>query len=151
VCRDGRNGLGLNHTEVTHRILVVEDDADLRHLFSTHLRLAGFHVDAVGDGLAALRHLDEDPPDLLVLDLGLPFVPGEYIAREVAARAHTHLIPVVVVTGQPAVDVATVAACVLTKPVELGELVSTVKRCLSQSATASPTVPLVRRTRQKRR
>jgi DNA-binding response OmpR family regulator len=128
---------------------VVEDDADLRHLFSTHLRLAGFHVDAVGDGLAALHHIDRDPPDLIILDLGLPLVSGEHIAHEVAARAESEQIPVVVVTGQePAPDVVAVTACVLTKPVELGELVSAVKRCLDLTPA---TQSLGRERRRKRR
>ena len=128
---------------------MVEDDGDLRHLFSTHLRLAGFHADAVGDGLAALHHIDRDPPDLIILDLGLPLVSGEHIASEVAARADTEQIPIVVVTGQdPSPDVVAVTSCVLTKPVELGELVTTVKRCLDLTPA---TQSIGRERRRKRR
>lgn len=123
------------------RVLVVEDDADLRHLFSTHLALAGFTVETVGDGFAALRRIDQAPPDLLVLDLGLPMISGDCVANELAASAHTRDIPVVVVTGQLTASPPTNAACVLWKPVALPNLVATVKRCLQQAAFAASGKP----------
>jgi CheY-like chemotaxis protein len=55
-------------------ILVVEDDAPLRSVYRTALRMAGFFVNEAANGLEALRALDADPPDLVVLDLGLPIV-----------------------------------------------------------------------------
>lgn len=127
---------------------MVEDDSDLRHLFATHLRLAGFRVDAVGDGLAALRMLDADPPDLIVLDLGLPLVRGEYVASETTAQAQLRQIPVVVVTGQPSARLEGIVDCVLTKPVELAELLRVVRRCLRQPAATAATGPLRRKKRR---
>jgi DNA-binding response OmpR family regulator len=124
----------LSRTRGEARILVVEDDADLRHLFSTHLALAGFSVESVQDGLAALWHIEQSPPDLLILDLGLPLMSGESVADELAASAQTRDIPVVVVTGQLSALPPSHAACVLWKPVALEHLVATVRRCLQQSA-----------------
>lgn len=118
------------------RILIVEDDSDLRHLFSTQLTLAGYTVDAVEDGLAALRRIDEQPPDLLVLDLGLANMPGDAVANELAASAHTRDVPVVVVTGQLAIAPPANAACVLWKPVALRNLITAVERCLEDAAVA---------------
>ena len=60
----------------TRRVLVVEDDDDLRALFTTTLQFAGFEVSDAADGLAALRALDTNRPDLVVLDLRIPFVSG---------------------------------------------------------------------------
>ncbi len=115
-------------------MLVVEDDPDLRHLYATALTLARFDVTVAGDGFEALRKIDGDPPDLLLLDLGLPIVSGEAVMIEVAARARTHRIPVVVVTGQVLVAPPATADCVLQKPVVLDELVTTVERCLDSGA-----------------
>ena len=53
-------------------ILIVEDDADLRRVWRLALQLEGYNVEEAGDGIGALRHLDNHPPNLVVLDLGLP-------------------------------------------------------------------------------
>jgi len=57
-------------------ILVVEDDDDVRRFYRSALTMAGFRVVEAHDGLPALRRLDDSPPDLVVLDLGLPTVSG---------------------------------------------------------------------------
>jgi DNA-binding response OmpR family regulator len=116
---------------VSARVLIVEDDGDLRHLYGSWLALAGFRVQTATDGISALQHVDADPPDLLLLDLGLPLLRGEHVANELAAQAHTRAIPVVVVTGQPSALAPAAAACVLRKPVEHDELIDTVRRCLA--------------------
>jgi CheY-like chemotaxis protein len=116
---------------VIYRILIVEDDPDARHLFSSWLSLAGYAVDHVADGVAALQRLEIETPDLLVLDLGLPLLRGEHVANELAARAHTRHIPIVVVTGEAPELAPAAAACVLIKPVDPDVLVSTVARCLA--------------------
>jgi twitching motility two-component system response regulator PilH len=111
-------------------ILLVEDDVPLRTLYRTALRLAGFYVTEAGDGLEALRALDADPPDLVVLDPGLPTVSGYAVRAELAAQSHTRSIPIVVVTGtepQQPLDVP----CLLRKPVQPGDLVEAVKQCLA--------------------
>jgi two-component system response regulator MprA len=123
---------------VGRRILVVEDDPDLRHLYATALALARFDVTTASDGFEALQKIDSDPPDLILLDLGLPFVSGQAIAMEVAARAHSERIAIVIVTGQVIIAPPAAADCVLLKPVPLDELVRTVEHCL----TGSVTVPL---------
>jgi DNA-binding response OmpR family regulator len=82
------------------KVLIVEDDLDLRRMFKTALHFHGFEVLEAGDGLGALRALDRDGIDLVVLDLGLPVVNGHVVLQEVAAQAHTRDVPVViVVTG----------------------------------------------------
>src|SRR5688572_27634904 len=84
------------------KILVVEDDPNLRYQYRSVLTLEGFAVDAVADGLDALQHLElEDLPDLVVLDLGLISVSGRSVQEDIAARARTRHIPVLVVTGDP--------------------------------------------------
>ena len=112
-------------------ILVVEDDADLRRLYRTALTLAGFEVYDVAVGLDALRRLDTQRPDLIVLDLMLPDISGVVIRQEIAAHAHTANIPIVVVTGSTKDLKDLEVPCVLRKPVTPEELVRTVRSCLT--------------------
>jgi DNA-binding response OmpR family regulator len=112
------------------RILIVEDNADLRRLFRTVLAMAGYDVDEAADGIEALHMIDNHAPDLVVLDLVLHALDGVSVQQELAARAITSKIPVVIVTGSD-IDVAGVnVACVLRKPVMPDQLVRTVRHCL---------------------
>ena len=115
-------------------ILVVEDDVDLRRMFRTALALSGFSVLEAGDGYEALVMLEQHPPDLVVLDLGLPRVDGLSIQAEIAARVVTSQIPVIIVTGARLDLTHLDVACVLRKPIDLDELVRTVTRCLTTSS-----------------
>jgi two-component system phosphate regulon response regulator PhoB len=119
------------------RILVVEDDADLRRMFKTALSLAGFDVDEASDGLDALRIVELRTPDLVVLDLMLHALDGISVQQELAARAVTAHIPIVIVTGSTIDTTALDVACVLQKPVMPDELVRTVRQCLKAGAPAS--------------
>ena len=119
------------------RILIVEDDEDLRHLFRIALTLEGFDVEEAGDGLEALRRLDHAPPDLVVLDLMLPFVGGAVVLQEIASQVFTRDIPVVIITGSTADLSDLKASCVLRKPFAPGELVQTVRECLLKGAPTS--------------
>ena len=115
------------------RILVVEDNDDLRGMSCDALSLAGFSITEAANGLDALRHLDNDRPDLIVLDLRLPQFSGIEIRQELLANTHTRGIPIVVVSGSPQ-DLGNLAVkCVLTKPVLPDQLVATVWRWLGLS------------------
>ena len=112
-------------------MLVVEDDAATRELFATALRAEGFAVVAVGDGVDALTYLDTHKPAAVVLDLGLPRLPGRDVLSEMAAHGLTREVPVIVVTGEPISGLDTRDfACVLNKPTSPEKLLETVRRCL---------------------
>ena len=119
------------------RILIVEDDEDLRSLFRISLTLAGYDVEEAGDGLEALRRIDSSPPDLVVLDLMLPFVGGAVVQQEIASHVFTRDIPVVIITGSGKDLSDLQVACVLRKPVTPEELVRTVASCLTSGAPGS--------------
>lgn len=69
-------------------------------MFDYALRIAGVDVLSVGDGLSALRAIDQQfIPDAIVLDLDLPQVSGIDVHQEVVSHAETCAIPVIVVTG----------------------------------------------------
>jgi DNA-binding response OmpR family regulator len=78
-------------------ILLVEDERKLRDLVRSYLERAGFTVLSTSSGAEALTLTASAAPDLLVLDLGLPDVSGETVAREVRAAGH---IPILMLTAK---------------------------------------------------
>jgi DNA-binding response OmpR family regulator len=71
---------------MSHRVLLVEDDLALREVTACHLAAAGYVVEAVGDGAAALAAAARTRPALVVLDLNLPGGDGLEVCRELRAR-----------------------------------------------------------------
>lgn len=79
------------------RILVVDDDPGLRDLLQRYLVDNGFDVTAAADGVAMRRALDEQMPDLIVLDLMLPGEDGLSLAREVRRE---HDVPIIMLSAR---------------------------------------------------
>ncbi len=84
---------------MTATVLVVEDERKLRDLVRSYLERAGFTVLSTGSGAEAITMVTEAAPDLVVLDLGLPDVSGETVARELRATSTT---PILMLTAKSA-------------------------------------------------
>ncbi len=111
-------------------LLVVEDDWTLRELYRLALSLSDFTVHACEDGVQAIRYLDQENPDLVVLNL--PRVPGTMVYDELRARSQTGSVPpVIVVTGLYQVPYLP-GATVLRKPVSAESLRRTIVRVLER-------------------
>jgi DNA-binding response OmpR family regulator len=82
---------------MTATVLLVEDERKLRELVRSYLERAGFMVVSTGSGAEAISLFGSAAPDLVVLDLGLPDVSGETVAREVRAAG---AIPILVLTAK---------------------------------------------------
>jgi DNA-binding response OmpR family regulator len=82
-------------------VLVVEDERDIREVLRRYLERAGLSVLTTGTGAEAIRLLTSAPPDLVVLDLGLPDVDGADVLREIRAAGHP---PVLVLTARSTVE-----------------------------------------------
>jgi len=116
------------------RILLVEDDVALAHLYRGVLRMAGFETVHVVDGWSALRAMDERLPDLIVLDIHLPGLRGDELLAEMSQRPETRQIPAIVVTGAD-IDLAVAQAKqILRKPCDPERLVSVVERYVEAAA-----------------
>lgn len=114
------------------RILVVDDDTDMRQTMGELLREEGMAVETASDGREALERAQEQVPELVVLDITLPILDG----FEVAARLRQQYgpLPILAVTadGRAAAKAERVGAyAYLRKPFELDDLVALVKRGLA--------------------
>lgn len=127
------------------RVLVVEDHHDLRQVFVTALTLAGFDTQQAADGPAALRLVEMEPPDLIVLDVLLPTLDGYSVRDEIASNARTRDIPIVIVTGATVNADRLNADRILRKPVDPLDIVATVRATLAAIAAgrhrARPNAP----------
>jgi CheY-like chemotaxis protein len=112
------------------KVLLVEDDVDLAELYRGVLRWSGFDAAHVSDGVSALRVLEEETPDLIVVDMNLPVLNGDQLLREMAAHTELRQIPAIVVTGEDIRPNAAVeqAKQILRKPCPPDRLVSAVER-----------------------
>lgn len=121
-------------TPVGLRVLVVEDSPPLRALLATLFEGHGHRVDFAADGVQGLRLALESPPDVLVLDIGLPRMDGLQVCQQLRARADRH-VPVLMLTARDAVadklsGFAAGADDYLVKPFSGDELLA---RCLALS------------------
>jgi two-component system, OmpR family, alkaline phosphatase synthesis response regulator PhoP len=87
---------------IRHKILVVEDEADIRELLRYNLAQEGFVVEEAGDGAEALDRIGRRAPDLLVLDLMLPQMSGLELCRRMRSNPETAKLPILVVTAKGA-------------------------------------------------
>ena len=83
-----------------HRVLIVEDDADLRGVLGRGLREEGFEVETVANGHDALERVERIEPDVLVIDVGLPDTDGRDLCQ--ALRARGVQTPVLFLTARDA-------------------------------------------------
>lgn len=86
------------------RVLVADDTASIRSLFERLLIEDGHEVISAADGAAALDAVQRHRPDVIVLDVTMPFVDGVEVCRRLKADPDTRLTPVVLVTGQTGLD-----------------------------------------------
>jgi len=112
--------------------MVVEDDADIREVLTLVLEAHGYDVTVAADGEQALALIRTGPPpSLVLLDLTMPGIDGEEVARTMRADPGLGRIPIVVMSGRG--DAAAraqalgVEAC-LSKPAEVADILAQVRR-----------------------
>jgi DNA-binding response OmpR family regulator len=120
-------------------VLLVEDERQLRELVRSYLERAGFMVLSTGSGAEAISMFGSSAPDLVVLDLGLPDVPGETVASEVRAAGTTPILMLTAKTGEEdrIAGLELGADDYVTKPFSPRELVLRVQAILRRGGPAA--------------
>jgi len=126
-------------TAASH-IAIVDDEVDITHLLANYLQGHGYRITQLHSGRDLLARMPTDPPELVLLDLGLPGEDGFSIARQLREHWHCGLV---IVTGRgDAVDkvvgLEVGADDYVTKPFDLRELLARVKAVLRRVAPAEP-------------
>jgi CheY-like chemotaxis protein len=124
---------------VRSRVLVVEDYADAREMYSEYLQYSGYEVVEATNGMEALQRAVEDRPDIILMDLSLPVMDGWEATRRLKADVRTADIPVVALTGHALAgisDGALRAGCdaFVTKPCLPEDLVKEIRKVLDSSS-----------------
>ncbi|NKI35858.1 sigma-54-dependent Fis family transcriptional regulator [Wenzhouxiangella sp. XN79A] len=124
------------------RILIVDDEPDIRELIGEILDDEGFQTDLAGDADQARRCLAEHPVDLVLLDVWMPGCDGVTLLKDWRERGEL-LCPVVMISGHGSVEAAVEATRhgafdFIEKPVSMARLLATIKRALSEGRRESP-------------
>ncbi len=128
------------------RILVVDDEAEMRAMLDTVLRRAGFDVEQAPDGQAALEQAAARPPDLVITDILMPRLDGWQLCRRLRAKAATTRVPIIFLSlRSKAPDriygLQLGADDYLSKPFDTRELVARVRAVLKRAAAAAAEQP----------
>src|SRR5687767_11981349 len=113
--------------ELTGRILVVDDHQDNVELLRARLESWGYAVDTAADGLQALASVEASPPDLILLDVMMPSVDGNEVARRIKQNPDLPFIPIIMQTALDSTEskvegLEAGADDYITKPIEFAEL-----------------------------
>jgi DNA-binding response OmpR family regulator len=122
------------------RIIAIEDSPLLQRLLAITMRDTGIEIEAYLDGSGGLGAALTDPPDLIILDLGLPDLSGWQVLERLRSDPHTATTPVVITTGETRVSIAdraaTLDAVTLEKPYTGAVLRSTISMLLETRSVA---------------
>ena len=129
------------------RLLVVDDEPNIRELLSTSLRYAGFEVTAAANGREALDAAEEFQPDLAVLDVMLPDMDGFTVTRRL--RSAGRHFPVVFLTARDGTEDKITGLTVggddyVTKPFSLDEVVARIRAVLRRTASLDDDAAVLR-------
>jgi DNA-binding response OmpR family regulator len=125
------------------KILIIDDEEDLRLLLKERLEVSGFAVVEAGDGLVGMEVAESEKPDLIIFDLMMPVMSGEQFWAELRRHPELKSVPVIVLTAKrqyqdrywgrsmPAQDF-------FSKPFKFEELLKRIRQKLIKKPDSSP-------------
>ncbi len=119
------------------KVLIAEDNPDLRAIFACTFDRRQFALASAADGVEAVEHLKQDVPDILILDINMPRMSGYDVLTFVRNNQHTRNMKVIVVTGNNTVlqaPEAEYADLILIKPVNISDLITFAQRLIAVPA-----------------
>jgi phosphate regulon transcriptional regulator PhoB len=129
------------------RVLIVEDEPDIRELVIHHLKRDGYQVSSASSGEEALRLVQAGPPDLILLDLMMPAMDGLEVCRRLRQDPATASLPIVMLTAKGdevdrVLGLEIGADDYIVKPFSPRELLARVRAVLRRSRPAAGAAPL---------
>ena len=126
-----------------HKILIVDDDPDLRRALKLRLRANHYDTLQAGDGYAAIAVASKEHPSLIILDLGLPAGDGYIVLERLQSNDTLSDIPVIVLTARDSQSsekrsLAAGAAAFFQKPADNNELMELIRATLQNAGPPSP-------------
>jgi len=133
---------------MAQRVLIVEDEPDIRDLLVFHLEREGYQVTQCRSGAEALRVARATPPDLVLLDLMLPEMDGLEVCRRLRQEPATQALPIVMLTARGdevdrVLGLELGADDYVVKPFSPRELVARIRAVLRRARPPAGTAPLV--------
>lgn len=130
---------------MSEKILVVDDEKDLVELLDYNLKKDGYSVLCTGNGLEALKLVDSEAPDLVVLDIMLPGMQGLDVLKTIKKKPETQGIPVILLTAKSeeldkVLGLELGADDYMTKPFSPRELTARVKAVLRRVSSTGKSV-----------
>lgn len=111
------------------KVLLVEDNADVRRLYAIGLNQRGFEVKLAANGAEAVDRVASERPDYILLDWMMPLMDGGEVVARLDAQDGTRDIEIIVISGQPAPSaLPSRVRSWLTKPLTVDELVTEMTR-----------------------
>ncbi len=119
------------------RILIIEDEYSASKFLTMRLKNLGYSVSAAFDGMTGLKEATETLPDLIILDLMIPKLPGEEVCKALRESFDENLvkIPIIMLTGKDSIVDKILGKVIgadayLTKPYEFSDLFDAIKKIL---------------------
>jgi putative two-component system response regulator len=130
-------GSGEGALKPVDRVLLAEDNADLRAFMRSMLTKAGHDVIVASDGVEAWEAAERDPPDLIVSDIMMPRMDGYELLRRVKSTPQTRQVPVILITAKPGLEAKLKgyehgADAYLSKPVNIRELDARIRNLVAE-------------------
>jgi CheY-like chemotaxis protein len=129
------------------RVLVVDDDPDIRMILGRALREDGLAVDLAADGQEALSRLREQVPQVIVLDLIMPNIGGLDFIETCRAVPGCSAVPIILMSAESTLTAARArlddkgVVALVHKPFDLDDMLELIRRLARRSASGDPEAP----------
>ena len=122
------------------RVLLVDDDPDLINMIRLLLERAGYHLQVATTGVEALSLVEASPPDLILLDVMMPFMSGIDVCRRLRGQAETRHLPIIILSSLDKIEdklegFEAGADDYIAKPIHPRELLARIKALLARTRT----------------
>lgn len=129
--------------EMIKRILIVDDESEIRFLLRSILESYGYHCDEAENGVDALKHIENHTYSLILLDYSMPVMNGLELIRRLSQTTWSSRPQIIMMTAHTNEDLwnqalKAGAAAVLSKPFDLDHVLLTIGRALKNGHSSSP-------------